>query len=183
MKFERLRKLYKAKQKWSKIATTTWYKVIYPIAWALRLYDDFKYKRTEKKIANLTIQKVGELMAKRILEKLTINPKRVYEFYVCESSYYSDDDPVTIIDYMIYDLCYTKGKFALLYKWAYKQHYHYRMNDVWLTGVLTQVIYDELCSIEELDVHWEYVCQINEELEYIQPIKNYEKHLVVKVKK
>lgn len=182
MKFETMQKLYKAKRKLYKVISNTWYTLMYPVAWILDLHSDYKYKHFKKKVNNLTIQEIGELMAKRTLKKLTRNPKRVYEFYVCESSYYSDEEPMTVIDYMIDELYYSEGKWKFLYKWAYEQHHHYNMNGVWLNEAITQVIHDELSCIKGLDVHWEYVCQINEGMKYIELVKDYQKHLVIKVK-
>lgn len=181
MKFETKQKLHKTKRNLLKTLSNTWYALVYPIAWVLNKYDDFKYERYKKKIENLDIQKIGKLMAKYIQKKLIDRPSDVWELYVCQSSYFSDEQPDTVIDHMIYDLYFAKGKYQLLYKWAYRTHMK-QMNDVWLNDVITRIIHDELYKVDGLDVHWEYVCERNEKYEYIDMVKDYRKHLVIKVK-
>ena len=182
MKFETKQKLHKTKRNLLKTLSNTWYILMSPIAWVLNKYNNFKYERHKKKIENLDIQMIGELMAKHIQKKLIEKPSEVWKLYVCQSSYFPDEQPDTVIDHMIYDLCFAKGKYQLLYDWAYRTHYWKKMNDVWLNDVLTQIIHDELFRIDGLDVYWEYETDLVNPWKTPQPIEDYRKHLVIKVK-
>lgn len=183
MKFKTKQKLYEVKCKLSKALSNIWYTSVYPLAWILDKHSEFKYKHFQKKVDNLTIQEAGELMAKHILKKMVDKPTYAFEFYVCNSLWYPDAEPDTMIDYMLYDLYYAKRKYKVLYQWAYKKHYYKNMNDVWLNEALCQIVFDELCDIEGLDVHWEYETDLTDPWKTWQPIKDYQKHLVIKVKK
>lgn len=182
MDFKTKQKLHKVKCNLSKALSNTWYALMSPIAWVLNKYDDFKYECYKKKIENLDIQKIGKLMAKRIQKKLIERPSEVWELYVCQSSYWSDGRPDTAIDHMIYGLCFAKGKYQLLYEWAYRAHYQKQMNDVWLNDVITRIIHDELYKVDGLDVYWEYETDLVNPWVTSQPIKDYQKHLIIKVK-
>lgn len=182
MDFKTKQKLHNVKRKVLKALSNVWYTLVYPLAWVLDKYGDLKYNRHKKKVENMSIEKAGKLMAKYIQKQLISNPKRVWELYVCKTSYWSEGDPVTVVDYMMYCFYYGKGEYETLYDWAYGIHYNKKLNDVWLNGELAQIIYDELSKVKGLDVHWEYVCELNEKYEYFDVIKDYQKHLVIKVK-
>ena len=180
MKFETMQKLYKAKRKLSKATSNTWYTLVYPLAWLLDKHSEVKYKYFQKKVDNLTIQKVGELMAKEIQKRLVVRPKTEYEFYVCKSDckgFWDDDCIDTPLAHLL-----TKDLFIndCVYEWARRSA---DMNDVWLSNEMCQIIYDELCDVQELDVCWHHTCELNEKYKYFDLVKDYQKHLVIKVKK
>lgn len=182
MKFETKQKLHNKKSKTFKALSNTWYTLVYPLAWLLNKRNDIKHRRFKRKVDNLSIEKAAKLMAKHIQKSLISNPKWTWELYVCKSSYWSESDPDTVVDHMMYSFYYGKGKYKLLYKWAYDIHHYKKMNDVWLNGELTRIIHKELSKVDGLDVHWEYETELTDPRKTWLPIKDYQKHLVIKVK-
>ena len=84
---------------------------------------------------------------------------------------------LTVIDY-------------ILDNFEYEKKYIYKVVDCWASSLrwnsnnklnidreLTELLNEKLSQYEDLDVHWE--CEI---LNYWCDIKDYEKHLVIKVK-
>ena len=182
MDFKTKQKLHNVKRKVKDSIRKGLCTILFPLFWIEDKRCDLKCNRHKKKVENMSIEKAGKLMAKYIQKQLISRPKQVWELYVCKTSYWSEGDPVTVVDYMMYCFYYGKGEYETLYDWAYGIHYNKKLNDVWLNGELAQIIYDELSKVKGLDVHWEYVCELNEKYEYFDVIKDYQKHLVIKVK-
>lgn len=178
MKFTTKRKLNDLKRKTNKMLCNTWYTLVYPLAWLLNTCDKYKEKRFDKKVSKLTVDDVSKLMAKQIQKELINNPKNKYELFVCKSTcnVWERVDVLTPLDELLTKWIYVND---YVYKWAMQSR---DLNDVWLNGEMCQVIFDELCDIEGLDVQWNYVCEANEQFKYCKPVKDYQKHLVIKIK-
>lgn len=180
-------KIHKFKKQVGGVIRDTYYFLVTPLAWCEEKFYKFKSKRVKNKVDNLSHEKVADLMANHIQNKLIERQKYVFKFYVCKSDYskYVDylDSPITVVDYIIDSFDYTKKrKYKLLRKWGEDIHYIFRLNDVWLNGVLTQMIHDRLCEVDGLDVHWEYETELADPTKTWRPIRDYQKHLVIKVK-
>lgn len=96
MDFKTKQKLHNVKRKVLKALSNVWYTLVYPLAWVLDKYGDFKYNCHRKKVDNMSIEKAGKLMAKYIQKQLIGNPKRAWELYVCKTSYWLDEDPCSL---------------------------------------------------------------------------------------
>lgn len=185
MNFKTKQKIIKMKKQYAKYCSNVWYTIMYPLTLVLDKYSDFKYKRLNDKVDSLTVQEASHLMAKYILKRLAERPHLVYELYVCESQYDSDECPSTAIDYILWELSRAKGKYHVLYKWGWKIHYKHlrKPNGIFLNDLMTGFIYDELYDIDGLEVYFEYDEELKNSIKGKMNYPNYQKHLVIKVKK
>lgn len=185
MKFKTQQRIHKFKKQTAKGLSEVWYTLVYPLAWSLDKIDYIKHRRLDKKATNLSVQEVGEFMARHIRKEMIKGWKR-YEFYVCKSNYHKYADETksfTAIDYILEDLCYIKNKkykYKVLYEWAEIQH-RKGMNDVRLNGVLCEIIFDELCDVDGIRAYWEHETDLTDKWKYWQPMQDYQKHLIVEV--
>lgn len=184
MNFKTQQKSIKMKKQFIKYCGNVWYTIMYPLAFVLDRYSDFKYERLRDKIDNLTVQEASCLMAKYILKKLAERPNLEYELYVCESQYDSDECPTTVIDHILDEMARAKGKYHILYKWAWKMHYKHlgKANGILVNDLMTGFIYDELYDIEGIEVYFEYSEEIKNTIRGKVDYPNYQKHLIIKVK-
>ena len=151
------------------------------ILWCEDRFYLMNRKRLEHKIKNLSCEKVVNVVAKRIVKELLEDSEGQYEFYICKSDFMGIHDEyntsLTVIDY-------------ILDNFEYEKKYIYKVVDCWASSLrwnsnnklnidreLTELLNEKLSQYEDLDVHWE--CEI---LNYWCDIKDYEKHLVIKVK-
>lgn len=182
MKFIMRQKMYRKKQKLLAFIGGIIVTISSPFIGVYVVYNKFKYKQFKNRVNRLSIYDASCLMARHIFKELAERPKLEYELYVCDSEYHSDADPTTVIDHVLYDLPYSKGKYYILYKWAWDMHYNRKLNGVWLNEVMAEIIHNELYNIKGLDVHWEYDEEIAKSAIGKRDYPNYQKHLIIRVK-
>ena len=186
MNFKTRQKLHKTKRKTIDTLKKVIWVMLYPIIFLSDAYDKLKSNYKKHRVKSLTHEQVANLMCKHIIDILTRRPKYQFEFYVCQTQYCKygdwDSEPLTVVDYIVDSFDYNKKrKYKLLREWGVDIHYKDK-NTVELNRDLTDLIYFKLSEVEGLEVCWKYETHLADKWKVWNPIKDYEKHLVIKVK-
>lgn len=187
MKFSTKVKLHNfKKQFWGKMKDT-YYFLVTPLAWCEDKLYSFKHKKEDREIENLSHEQVANLLIKHINQILVEDSNEVFEFYICESKYYAygEYSPRTVFDYIEEMFYFTKKrKYKIMRSWVMrKSSYSNKENEYAEIKKLTEAIYSQANKYDDLDVHWEYETDLTDPRKTWDVIKNYEKHLVIKLKK